>query len=108
VPKSENLFGDILQGGGLNNLNSQMNNLNLNQNADMGMNIWADLAKNLDWDALLKNKNFTKKQSDMSWVTQQEQSWLQPKPSDHIQKQVDLKFAFPNPYIKYKIIPGVN
>ena len=72
------------------------------------MNIWADLAKIMDWDALLKQKNLSKKQSDTSWVNYQEQSWLQAKPSDNIEKETQRKFAFPNPYIKYKIIPGVD
>lgn len=48
------------------------------------MNVWADLVKQIDWDTLIKKKNVAKQQSDTSWVTYQEQSWLQPQPSKNI------------------------
>ncbi len=54
-----------------------MGNLSINNQAEKGMNIWSDLVKAIDWDTLIKKKNVAKKQSDTSWVTYQEQSWLQ-------------------------------
>jgi hypothetical protein len=72
------------------------------------LDLWKDFAKSIDWDTLIKRKNMSKKQSDTSWINYQEQSWLQPKPSNNIQIETDRKFAFPNPYIKYKLIPGVD
>lgn len=106
--KPNNPFVDVITGGGLNQINSNQNQ-NYNQpDLEKGMDIWADLMKNIDWDVMLKNKNFNKKQSDTNWITFQEESWRKEKPSDSIQKEADRKFAFPNPFIKYKIIPGVD
>ena len=53
-----------------------MNNLNQNQNNNQqnlqdGLDLWKNLIKNIDLDSVLKDKNFTKKQSNTSWISYQ-------------------------------------
>lgn len=74
-----------MQTGGINQLSTQIQGLSVSPTNEQGANLWANLSKFIDWDTLLKKKNVSKKQSDTSWVTYQEKSWLQSEPSRNIQ-----------------------
>jgi len=61
-----------MQNGGYNQATQPIRKENITPELQQGFNLWADLAKQIDWDSLLKEKNVTKKKSDTSWVTYQE------------------------------------